>query len=274
MKLLDPNRLRAAHAQRAKRGMKRRELLRTLGSAGVAGLFSNALSSDTWAQDIPPFTVRGSGPALVVFDREPRGYYDALTDRYRVIVIDYPLTDNSPAAIASLTADRACADVLAVADAAGADRFAWFGFSFGGVVGLQLASRTNRLSALVCGGWPPLGGQYAETLAYIEDEAAQGRTTSALTFYRSIRAWPEREAVSKLTCPRMTFAGSRDEFVAGKDHRIRIGPLIAEHRAELERMGWTVRIVDGFGHELGARPDVVMPILGQFLDPILLRRVV
>ena len=239
-------------------------------SWSVVGLFSNVRSTQTRAQDVQPFTVRGSGPALIAFDRQPRGYYDQLTDRYRVVVIADVATDNSPANIASLTADRACADILAVADAAGVDHFAWFGFSFGSVVGLQLASRTNRLSALVCGGWPPLGGQYAETLAYVEAEAAQGRATSALTFYRSIRGWPEREAVSKFTCPRMAFAGNKDEFVAGADTRMRIGPLIAEHRAELERLGWTVQLIDGFGHGLGGRPDVIVPILRRFLDPILL----
>ena len=183
--------------------MKRREMLQTLGSASVLGLFSNGPFTQSRAQDVQPFTVRGSGPALIVFDRQPpRGYYDQLTDRYRVVVIGDLATDNSPANIASLTADRICADILAVADAAGVDRFAWFGFSFGGVVGLQLASRTSRLSALVCGGWPPLGGQYAETLAYAEAEAAQGRASSMVTFYRSVRGWPEREAVSKFTCPR------------------------------------------------------------------------
>jgi pimeloyl-ACP methyl ester carboxylesterase len=250
--------------------MKRRETLRTLGSAGAVGLLSNVLSTEVYAQGVRPFTVRGSGPALIVFDREPRGFYDQLTDRYRVVVIADAASDNSTA-IASLTADRACAEILAVADAAGVDRFAWFGFSFGSVAGLQLASRTSRLSALVCGGWPPLGGQYAETLAYLEAEAAQGRAAQGLTFYRSIRGWPEREAVSKLTCPRMAFAGKKDEFVAGAATRMRIGPLIAEHRAELERMGWTVQLIDGFGHELGARPDVIMPILRRFLDPMLLR---
>jgi pimeloyl-ACP methyl ester carboxylesterase len=253
--------------------MNRREVLQTVGSASVLGLFSNVLSAQSRAQDVRPFTVRGSGPALIVFDRQPRGYYDQLTDRYRVVVIADVGADTSPAGIASLTADRICADILAVADAAGVDRFAWFGFSFGGVVGLQLASRTSRLSALVCGGWPPLGGQYAETLAYAETEAAQGRVTPFLTFYRSVRAWPEREAVSKFTCPRMVFAGNADEFTPGPDDatRMRIGPLIAEHRAQLERMGWTVQLIDGFGHELGGRPDLVIPILRRFLDPILLR---
>ncbi len=244
--------------------MKRRDMLQTLGSASALGLASNVLSTQTWAQDVRPFTAQGLGPALIVFDRQPSGYYDRLTGRYRVVV----MADTD---IGSLTADRLCADILAVADAAGVDRFAWFGFSFGSVVGLQLASRTDRLSALVCGGWPPLGGQYGETLAYIEAETAQGRATSGLNFYRSIRGWPEREAVTKITCPRLAFAGNTEEFAAGAATSIRIGPLVAEHRPELERMGWTVQLIDGFGHELGGRPDVIVPILRRFLDPILLR---
>ena len=111
--------------------MKRREMLQRLGSTSVLGLFSNVLSTQTWAQDVRPFTVRGSGPALIVFDRQPRGFYEQLTDRYRVVVITDPSADNSPVNIASLTAVRLCADILAVADAAHVDRFAWFGFSFG-----------------------------------------------------------------------------------------------------------------------------------------------
>ncbi len=249
-------------------------MLQALGAAGALGLASNVLPARAWAQSkaVRPFSVRGSGPALVTFSRTPAGYYDPLADRYRVVVIDDAfVTDNSPENIASFTADRVCADILAVADAAGVDRFAWCGFSFGSVAGLQLASRTNRLSALVCGGWPPLGGQYAETLSYVEEEAAQGRITPAVTFYRSVQSWPEHDAVSKITCPRMAYAGTEDEFMPNKTVKIRIGPLIAEHRAELERMGWTVQMIEGFGHGLGARPDVVVPLLRRFLDPILLR---
>jgi pimeloyl-ACP methyl ester carboxylesterase len=39
-----------------------------------------------------------------------------------------------------------------VADAAGFERFAWLGYSWGGVMVLQLAWRSNRLSTLICGG--------------------------------------------------------------------------------------------------------------------------
>lgn len=238
--------------------MDRRTLLRVLGSAGVIGALPNLLEERTRAQTSVHYEVQGSGPTLIAFDRAPKRYFDRFADAYRVIVMDGSGQD-------ALTADRVCADILEVADEVGADRFAWYGFSWGGVVGLQLASRTNRLTALVCGGWPPLEAQYRETLAVTEIEASAART-----FYRSIANWDERAAVSKLTCPRMTFAGTKDAFVVD-GYPIHIGASITDHRDELEHMGWTVRMVEGFGHELGARPDVVVPLIREFLDPLLLR---
>jgi pimeloyl-ACP methyl ester carboxylesterase len=179
----------------------------------------------------------------------------------------YPPVTMSPTFANAFTVDRVCTDILTVADRVGVDRFAWYGFSWGGVVGLQLAMRTNRLTALVVGGWPPLGGQYRETLAVAEIGASRGGGSQYATFYRSFRDWSERDGVAKITCPRMTFVGMKDEFVA-EGYQIRHGPLIAEHRVELERMGWKVRLVEGFGHELGGRPDVVIPLVREFLDPI------
>jgi hypothetical protein len=70
-------------------------------------------------------TVLGSGPAVLAFDREPKGYFDALAQGYRVVVLDYPPREVSKGFADSFTADRVCADVLAVADAAGAETFAW-----------------------------------------------------------------------------------------------------------------------------------------------------
>ena len=61
----------------------------------------------------------------------------------------------------------------------------------------------------------------------------------------------------------MVFAGSDDTSY-------RIGPLVAEHREELEEMGWTVELVDGFKHDLVTRADIVVPMIRQFLDPSLL----
>jgi hypothetical protein len=86
-----------------------------------------------------------------------------------------------------------------------------------------------------------------------------------VSFYEHLQDWPERDGVSKLTCPRLIFVGGNDHFQSyGYD--IRIAPLVIEHRQELERLGWTVRIVDGISHDLGGRPDIVIPVLREFLD--------
>jgi hypothetical protein len=246
--------------------LNRRQAIRLLTYAPAALLVGR-----TRAQAVGAYTELGSGPTVLAFNRQPRGYFDALAEHYHVVVIDYPPPNPSAEFLQSFTADRVCADVLAVADAVGADRFAWFGFSWGFVVGLQLAVRTNRLTALVGGGWPPLGGQYRETLAASESRGARGETANYTTFYRSLRAWPERDAVASLQCPRMVFVGTEDEFVA-EGRTITHAALIWEHREDLERLGWAVRFVDGFGHELGGRPDVVIPLVREFLDPLLLSR--
>jgi len=245
--------------------MNRRAACRLLGSGAVGVALS---APRAVAAPVASYTVKGDGPVLITFDRAPAGSFDPLASRYRVVVIQYPPEAPSADFIESFTADRVSADILAVADAVGASRFAWFGFSWGAVAGLQLAARTDRLTALICGGWPPIGAQYAETLAVTEVQAARGGSALFRTYYRSLRSWDERAAVSAIKCPRFVFAGRQDRFVTNGGE-IHIGQSVAEHQAELERMGWVVRFVDGIGHELGARPDLVLPLIRGFLDPLL-----
>ena len=196
------------------------------------------------------------------------GYLSRLTDAYRVILMDYPPADIDAS---SFTPDRVSADMLSIADAAGADRFAWFGFSWGGVVGLQLAARTDRLTALICGGWPPIQAPYAQMLLVTEALAAKmPQAEMMVTYYRGLLNWRERDA--RLTFPRLAFAGSDDTVMAVEGQRTPIGPLIVQHKDELEAMGWTVRLVEGFGHELVNRPDVVVPLIREFLDSLRLSR--
>ncbi len=94
-----------------------------------------------------------------------RRLVDGLSDRFRVVAFDY---ENHLAAHPkpdSLTPETIAADLLTVADAAGAERFAYYGYSWLALAGLQLALRTDRLSALIMGGYPPLDGPYEEMLA-------------------------------------------------------------------------------------------------------------
>jgi pimeloyl-ACP methyl ester carboxylesterase len=63
-------------------------------------------------------------------------------------------------AVDGLTPESVASDLLAIADASGADRFAYYGYSWLALAGLQLALRTDRLWALAMGGYPPLDGPY------------------------------------------------------------------------------------------------------------------
>ncbi|MGH8138806.1 MAG: alpha/beta fold hydrolase [Steroidobacteraceae bacterium] len=238
------------------------------------------------------FEVRGQGYPLVLafpmmashMPEDPsgqalRGYLDILTDRYRVLVMDYP--DQGPdigrsrrIAPSELTARRVCEDMLAVADAANFQQFIWWGFSWGGVCGLQLASRTNRIAALVCGGWPPLGGQYADMLRATRTVAANPPpdfpelADQYVTFYESVQGWPESERVGGIKCPRMTFAGSKDEVEVG-GVIVRVAPTIREHRVELERQGWYVAEIPGRDHSVYLDPEAVVPVVRPFLDRVM-----
>ena len=179
------------------------------------------------------------------------GYLDRLTDRYRVLRVDYPSIGGSrDIAPEALTADRVCADLLAVASAAGFERFAYWGYSWGAAVGLQLAARTDRLTALVLGGWPPLGAPYDSILqaTRLKQPDPEPSSTKVLrskdqyrqweTFYASLRGWPEAESVTRIRCPTMVFFGGDGDLVeAGIP--VRIASIIRAHRATLEAQGFT-----------------------------------
>ncbi len=130
-------------------------------------------------------TIEGTGPAVLLpVDPTPvegdravelrkwgvdpalgRRLVDGLSDRFRVVAFDYEGHLFAHPKPDTLTPGTIAADFLTVADAAGADRFAYYGYSWLALAGLQLALRTDRLSALVMGGYPPLDGPYEEMLA-------------------------------------------------------------------------------------------------------------
>jgi pimeloyl-ACP methyl ester carboxylesterase len=93
-----------------------------------------------------------------------RSLIDGLSDAFRVVAFDYENHVLQVPKPDTLTPASVAADLLAVADAAGADRFAYYGYSWLALAGLQLAIRTDRLTALAMGGFPPLDGPYAEML--------------------------------------------------------------------------------------------------------------
>lgn len=208
------------------------------------------------------------------------GYLDRLTDRYQVLLLDYPSIGQSrDIAPADLTADRVCSDLLAVATAAGFERFAYWGYSWSGNVGLQLACRTDRLDALVVGGWPALGAPYEELHAAAIRKLPNPEPSSLkvlrspeqysqwIHYARSIKGWPEREAVRRIRCPRLNIFGHEGDLVeAGIP--VPIATRIREHQRELESLGWQVQGLAGLGHGLCMQPEVAVPPVRTFLDSL------
>ncbi len=209
------------------------------------------------------------------------GYLGRLTDRYRVLLVDYPSIGGSrDIAPEDLTVDRVCQDILTVATAAGFDRFAYWGYSWGAAVGLQLAARADRLSALVLGGWPPLGAPYEGILQATRLKQANPEPSSLKvlrskeqyrqweTYYASMLTWPEAIAVARIGCPKMVFFGGDGDLVeAGVP--IRIASIIREQRVALVKQGWTVHEVPGHGHGVCMAPELVVSPVRAFLDQAL-----
>jgi pimeloyl-ACP methyl ester carboxylesterase len=198
---------------------------------------------------------------------------------------------------ATLTASAVSADLLARAEAAGVERFAYYGYSWLALAGLQLALRTDRLTALVMGGFPPLGGPYAAmrevtAAAHRMAVANQGhrfaaaepgdwdaaevtatpdQTAQYVTLYESLRDFDERAALDRLRVPRLAFAGADDTVTYGPkwgDIRVAIGEPLARHRTDLAAMGWTVEVIPGADHLSAMGAGTVLPILTPWLTQV------
>src|SRR5690242_10393549 len=78
----------------------------------------------------------GADPAL------GQSLINGLRDAFRVIAFDYEGLVMQQPKPDTLTPANVVTDLLAVADAAGAHQFAYYGYSWLGMVGLQLALRT------------------------------------------------------------------------------------------------------------------------------------
>ena len=226
----------------------------------------------------------GTDPAL------GQSLIKGLSDAFRVVAFDYegqclriPKPD-------TLTPANTANDLLAVADAAGADRFAYYGYSWLAMIGLQLAIRTDRLSALIMGGFPPLNGPYKEmlrvtTAAYeiasgarvtpSADESewsgvslSRDQTQQFVTLYQALQEFDDRAAQAQITCPRLCFVGSADEIQYGKSWgnvHVSLADPIVGGQAQLSDFGWDVRVLDGLDHIQAMQARQVVPILRSWL---------
>lgn len=219
-----------------------------------------------------------------------------LASSFTVIAADYEGHRMSHPAADSLTPDNVAADLLAIADAAGADRFAYYGYSWLALSGLQLAIRSRRLSALIMGGFPPVDGPYAEMLAVTRAahsaarsvgeapraeavvepgdwdsatvQADEAQTRQFVTLYEGLQDFDDRAAQAALTIPKLCFAGAEDTIEYGaRWGGVTVdlaGPLTA-HQDRLRAAGWTVEILAGLDHVSAMSSSAVLPLVRSWL---------
>jgi pimeloyl-ACP methyl ester carboxylesterase len=236
----------------------------------------------------------GADPAL------GRTLVDGLGDAFRVVAFDYeghvlrvPKPD-------TLTPANLAGDLQAVADAAGVDRFAYYGYSWLALAGLQLAIRTDRLSALVMGGFPPLDGPYGQMLqvttathemavanaasppsteppgepagepdwSQVEVTLTEAQTRQFVTLYQGLQGFDDRAAQARIDCPRLCIVGSADEITYDERWgglQVSFADPVVRRRAELEALGWEVRVLEGLDHTQAMQASQVLPILRPWL---------
>lgn len=228
-----------------------------------------------------------------------RHLIDGLNDAFTALAFDYEGFRMQHPAAETLTPDNIAHDFLAVADAAGVGKFAYYGYSWLALCALQLGIRTDRLWALVMGAYPPIDGPYKEMWAVTkatydmalhpkkqaypaaqksEDEydwdsaelsLSGEQTKQFFTLYNALQDFDDRAAQSKLTCPRLCFVGSNDiQEYSEKWGGVTVDmatPLVKK-ADELQRYGWDVRVLEGLDHISAMQPANVLPVIKTWLS--------
>jgi pimeloyl-ACP methyl ester carboxylesterase len=233
-----------------------------------------------------------------------RSLIDGLSDAFRVVAFDYENHVLQVPKPDTLTPANMTADLLAVADAAGADRFAYYGYSWLALAGLQLAIRTDRLTGLAMGGFPPVDGPYAEMLrvttathelavasaasppspapppepswespdeidwSQVQMTLTEAQTRQFVTLYQALQDFDDQAAQAQVRCPRLCIVGSADEITYderwGGVHVSMADPVVSR-RADLEALGWQVAVLEGLDHLQAMQATNVLPILRPWL---------
>lgn len=227
-----------------------------------------------------------------------RHLIDGLNDTFTVIAFNYEGFRIQHPAPDTLTPDNIVKDFLAVADTAGAEKFAYYGYSWLALCALQLGIRTDRLWALIMGAYPPIDGPYKEMWAVTKatyemalhpqkqtwptaqqskddyDWDAAGLTLSGeqtrqfFTLYNTLQDFDDYAAQSVLACPRLCFVGSNDKQVYSEKWggvTVDMATPLIEKAEQLKNYGWDVKVLDGLDHISAMQPANVLPIIRQWL---------
>ena len=237
------------------------------------------------------YDVEGNGPALLLlqgFQEERQiwqnmGYVEQLGREFTVITMDRRGIGESdmPTDSAMYTVEKMLEDIFAVLDVCHIDRFMLWGHSFGGSIGLQLATRSDRVvRAVVAGsffgrvyseqrvnelvGWweSVIAAQNEGTLASLgieqeeQEYIKQINIPATIACWRELTIWPIVEP-QEVRCPMFVYSGTNDE---------RVTKPLQERKKDIEASGIHISIFDNMDHEEElSKIDVVLPPALAFL---------
>ena len=272
------------------RVMSRRRFLAGLSAAAAAAAFGGSACFVEHGGVKIYYEVHGSGPPLLLHHGwagssqswRRFGYVDALTDSYRVIVMDARGHGRSdkPHDEAAYTMELRTGDVLAVLDVIGVDRVHYWGYSMGGRTGFALLQwHPDRVISFVNGGAAPTSPkmyeegrirQWAEALRTGDDAVIAKGLGVPERSVRAVIGDNDREALAAaqlgllswdgvdpatLTAPSFHYAGQQDPI------------LPVTQRAAEAMPGATFKMIPGLNHLTGfARGDLVLPLAREFLS--------
>lgn len=227
------------------------------------------------------YAVTGEGPGLLLPQCNERwakyGYVEVLAGMHRVVTASPRgyFGSSREADESAYTLEAMGNDVLAAADAAGLGEFYVWGYSLTSAAAAYLAMSSERVSALVAGGFP-LVGSYDAILRLVKRNIALGRwlrwmnprlwfrrqpldPRAPLALYRGMAELPE-DWLSRLKCPRLSYWGARDKVMS-------LGMPVEDQRSRLERAGFQIHQFAGLKHgSCLVRSDVVVPVVSRFLN--------
>ena len=188
------------------------------------------------------YDVTGSGPVVILLHGggmsrrswHTAGYVARLAKEFSVVTIDIRGNGESAKQLdeAAFWYERINEDILAVADAVKAPRFALWGFSYGANIGRYLASRSDRVSAMIYIGIN-FGAAVNETfMGFIKKMPAPESWLTAMIKYPSVEP-------ADMRCPTLWMVGSNNTIAVESAQA---------YRSKLAGTKVTLEVIDGLNH--------------------------
>jgi hypothetical protein len=102
----------------------------------------------------------------------------------------------------------------------------------------------------------------------VEVTLTEAQTRQFVTLYQALHDFDDRAAQARLGCPRLCVVGSADEIDYGERWggvQVSMAGLVISRQAELQALGWQVRVLEGLDHTQAMQAVHVLPVLRPWL---------